>query len=112
MKKKAPVVFAIVLIAALCVSAWIYGYSSRKSNDNIPSKELMVSYCQNKGTDYASEQLKGYTEAQLKQVWGKPDGSLFGMWGDIWETNSSYDLVVYYDHNGVAEHVMAINENS
>ena len=112
MKKKVSVVFAIVLIAALCVSVWLYGYYSRKSNDNIPSKELMVSYCQNYGADYASEQLQGYKQTQLAEVWGDPDSFLSGMWGDIWKTNTSYNLIVYYDDNGIVEHVKVINENS
>lgn len=57
MKKKVLFIFVIILVAALCASAWLYGYYNRKSNDNIPSKELMVSYYQNKGADYATEQL-------------------------------------------------------
>ena len=112
MKKKVSVVFAIVLIATLCVSVWLYGYYSRKSNDNLPSKELMVSYYQNYGADYASEQLRGYKQTQLSEVWGKPDSFLSGMWGDIWKTNTSYALIVYYDDNGIVEHVKVINENS
>ena len=63
MKKKALFVFAIILATVLCVSAWFYGYYNRKSNDNIPSKELMVSYCQNQGVDYATQLRRPYLEA-------------------------------------------------
>ena len=111
MKKKALSVFAIILVAVLCVSAWFYGYCNQKSNDNIPSKELMVSYCQNQGVDYATEQLQGYKNTQLIEVWGEPNSSLSGMWGDIWETNNTYCLIVYYDRNGVVERVTVKNEN-
>ena len=86
MKKKVLFVLAIILVAVLCVSVWYYGYYNRKSNDNIPSKELMVFYYQNKGADYATEQLQGYKNTQLMEVWGEPDSCLSGMWGDIWET--------------------------
>ena len=105
MKKKVLFVFVIILVAALCASAWLYGYYNRKSNDNIPSKELMVSYYQNKGADYATEQLQGYKNTQLMEVWGEPDSCLLGMWGDIWETNNTYYLIVYYDSNGVVEQI-------
>ena len=111
MKKKVLFVFVIILVAALCASAWLYGYYNRKSNDNIPSKELMVSYYQNKGADYATEQLQGYKNTQLMEVWGEPDGCLSGMWGDIWETNNTYYLIVYYDSNGVVEHIMVMNQD-
>lgn len=105
MKKKMLFVFAIISIAVLCVSVWFFEYSNRKSNDNIPSKELMVSYYQNRGADYATEQLQGYKNTQLIDVWGEPDGSLSGMWGDIWETNNMYSIIAYYDRNGFVEHV-------
>ena len=111
MKKKVLFVFVIILVAALCASAWLYGYYNRKSNDNIPSKELMVSYYQNKGADYATEQLQGYKNTQLMEVWGEPDNFLSGMWGDIWKTNNTYCIIDYYDRNGVVEHVTVMNED-
>ncbi len=100
-------ILAVSLVFVFCVGLWFWGYYSRKSNDNIPSKELMVSYCQNNGEDYAAEQLQGYKNTQLMEVWGEPDGSLFGFWGDIWEANDTYNIIVYYDSDGIVEHVMA-----
>lgn len=111
MKKKALFVLAIILIAVLCASAWFYGYYKRKSNDNIPSKELMISYYQNKGADYATEQLQGYKNAQLMEVWGEPDSCLSGMWGDIWVTNNTYYIIVYYDSDGVVVYVKVMNQD-
>ena len=113
MKKKMLFVFAIILIVVLCVSAWFYGYYNQKSNDNIPSKESMVSYYKNQGADYAIEKLQGYKNTQLIEVWGEPNDSLSGMSGDIWETNNMYNIIVYYDRNGVVEqvHVTVINED-
>ena len=111
MKKKVLFVFVIILVVALCASAWLSGYYNRKSNDNIPSKELMVSYYQNKGADYATGQLQGYKNTQLMEVWGEPDSCLSGMWGDIWKTNNTYYLIVYYDSNGVVEHIMVMNQD-
>lgn len=33
------------------------------------------------------------------------------MWGDIWETNNTYHLIVYYDRNGVVEYVKVMNQD-
>ena len=112
MKKKTIVILAIVVAATLCVSVWLLGYYSSKSGDNIPSKELMVSYFQNQGADYAAGQLRGYTQAQLIEAWGEPDSFLSGLWGDIWKTNNPYYLIVYYDNNAAVEHVMVKNQDS
>ncbi len=37
MKKKLPVIAVIILVLAICVSAWFYGYYNHKSNDNLPT---------------------------------------------------------------------------
>lgn len=111
--KKRGIILTILLVIVLGISAWCYGYYNRKSNDNIPSKELMVSYCQNQGVDYASEQLQGYKNTQLMEVWGEPDRCLSGMYGDIWEINNTYCLTVHYDPNYVVVdvHVTVRNED-
>ena len=68
MKKKVLFVLAIILVAVLCVSVWYYGYYNRKSNDNIPSKELIVSYYQNKGADYDSNGVVEYVKIMNKEL--------------------------------------------
>lgn len=35
----------------------------------------------------------------LLEVWGEPDFSLFGMFGDIWAVEGTGEIVVYYDTN-------------
>ena len=37
MKKKLPVIAVIILVLAICVSAWFYGYYNHESNDNLPT---------------------------------------------------------------------------
>ena len=37
MKKKLSVIAVIILVLAICVSAWFYGYYNHKSNDNLPT---------------------------------------------------------------------------
>lgn len=70
----------------------------------------MIAYYQTQGAEFASKQLDGYKNTQLTQVWGEPDGCLFGMFGDIWEINQENYLIVYYDRDGFVEHVMVKNE--
>lgn len=41
--------------------------------------------------------LKGVKAEELTQKWGERDGTLSGMYGDIWHINDENMLVVYYD---------------
>lgn len=63
---------------------------------------------------------KGYTEEEFQDnllgktrddiiiAWGDPDGSLFGSFGDVWylSDESNKQIVVYYDKDGVIEHIL------
>lgn len=46
---------AVLLVIALVIAAWLYGYYNHKNPENILSKELMVSYLKEKGLDAVSE---------------------------------------------------------
>ncbi len=100
MKKKIVTWLAVLLVLALAAGLWFYGYHNRKSNDNIPSKELLVTYYKEKGEDYASEKLEGYTKSQLEAVWGVPQGFLSGLWGDIWDVDDTTYIIVYFRSDG------------
>ena len=41
--------------------------------------------------------LKGIKAEELTQKWGERDGTLSGMYGDIWHIDDENMLVVYYD---------------
>lgn len=94
MKKKLSVMFVIILIVAICVSAWCYGYYNRKSNDNLPALTAIAEM----GEADVNSILPGYNIDQLKEVWGKPntseDGTAYWKIGDV-------TLVVNYKNNGV-----------
>lgn len=45
--------------------------------------------------------LTGYRQAQLHEVWGEPDGTLFGMYGEIWELDGAHLYVYYKDTSTV-----------
>ena len=105
MKKKLLVFLIIILIAAGLVGAWFYGYYNHKNWDNIPSKEIMLDYLKEQGEEYATGKLEGYTRDSIVYIWGEPDGTLFGMWGEIWETKEGDAIIVYFDSEGKVSHV-------
>ncbi len=98
MKKTVKIVLTVVLVLALGAGLWFYGVYTRLNNDNIPSKELLVDYYFEKGEDFATEKLKGYAQAQLKEVWGEPQAMLSGFFGEAWETDGAV-ITVYYEIN-------------
>lgn len=104
MKKKIMIVIA-VLIIALGIVAWFYGYYNRKNLDNIPSKEIMVRYLQEKGEQYATEQLIGYSRDSLRYIWGEPDIMPSGLWGDGWNVDDNIGIIVFYDTDNKVESV-------
>ena len=63
-------------------------------------------------TDFTQEQLEekliGLSQEEIYRSWGEPDGHLSGFWGEIWQLASekSKHVTVYYDENGIVEHVM------
>ena len=71
MKKKLLLLAAILLAAALCVGAWLYGYHHRKSNDNLPALTAISAMSEAE----VNSLLPGYRIGQLKEVWGEPDSA-------------------------------------
>lgn len=104
MKKTTCKILLLLFILVFAAAAWFFGYFSRKSLDNIPSKELMISYLTEKGESFAAEKIRGYSVDALTTVWGEPDGELFGMYGYIWDTGDAF-FVVYFDSESCAEAV-------
>jgi len=94
MKKKLAIIFVIILIVTMGVSAWFYGYYNRKSNDNLPTLTAITEMTE---ADVNSL-LPGYNIDQLEDVWGKPDinedSTAYWEIGDV-------TLIVNYKNNGV-----------
>jgi hypothetical protein len=55
-------------------------------------------------TDIESIQT-GTTHDDVRARLGEPDGSLFGMWGEIYELDGNQQAVIYYDADGCVETV-------
>ena len=98
MKKIVCILISALLVIALAVSAWLWAYHHRKSNDNLPSLASLSQMTEEETTDL----LTGYRQAQLHEVWGEPHGTLFGMFGEIWELDGAF-LYVYFDNGGIVE---------
>lgn len=59
MKKKTIIIFVVILFVLASIPIWFFGYYTRKNNDNIPSKELMVTYYEEKGEIFTTYKIKG-----------------------------------------------------
>ena len=94
MKKPLSILLAIILLATIGVSAWLYGYHYRKSNDNLPALTAIAHMSESD----VNSLLPGYKIQQLREVWGEPDhsedSSASWILGDI-------TLVVNYKNNGI-----------
>ena len=95
MKKKLSVIAVTILVLAICVSTWFYGYYNRKSNDNLPTLTAIAEMSE---ADVNSL-LPGYHIDQLREVWGKPDTSENGT--IYWKIDDDATLVVSYKNNGI-----------
>lgn len=98
MKKTVVILISVLLVIALAVTAWLWAYHHWKSNDNLPSLASLSQM----GEEEITGLLTGYRQTQLHEVWGKPDGTLFGMFGEIWELDGAW-LYVYFDNGGTVE---------
>lgn len=98
MKKAVVILISVLLVIALAVTAWLWAYHHRKSNDNLPSLASLSQMSEEEITGL----LSGYRQAQLHEVWGKPNDTLSGMFGEIWELDGAW-LYVYFDNGGTVE---------
>ena len=93
MKKKLSILLSAIVILILAAAAWLYGYHSRKSNDNLPSLAAISRMDETE----VNEIIRGYRRHQLPDVWGAPDQS--NSTEDIWDIGGGVTLTVTYDNN-------------
>lgn len=94
----------VAAIGVICILVCAFALGGNDELENIPAlSELRV-----EGSEWATEQLQGYTEEQLSEVWGEPSGMLSGFWGSVWKAEGNDEAVVYYDDNGKVQHVSYI----
>ena len=94
MKKKLIIALSVILVFAVVVGAWFYGYYNRKSNDNLPALSTIAEM------DEADVNtlLMGYERIQLIEVWGEPD--IIQPNEDIWIINDQVSLRVNSNNKG------------
>lgn len=107
MKKKIIIAITVFLVIVLGIVIWLHSYYNHKNTDNIPSKELMLTYLQEKGEQYATEQLIGCSRDSLRYIWDEPDIMLSGLWGEGWNVDNM-EIVVFYDTDNKVESVKLV----
>ena len=55
----------------------------------------------------ASKIAVGTPIDEVHEILGEPDGMLSGFWGDIYLLDNGNEVIIYYDANGLVEHVKA-----
>ena len=88
MKKIIKIGLLSILIIAVAICAWLIGYHTRKSQDNLPSLEAIAEMDEAE----ANELLVGYRNYQLEDVWGEPDVESENTW--IWGIDEYTQLQV------------------
>lgn len=98
---------AITLIT-LCFLG-LAGCQQNKAADIIELSEVSALVSE-KG--YGAEDLKEFLLGQYHEdvtaLWGEPDGTLFGFWGEIWHLDEDGDsyIIVYYNTKGYVENII------
>ena len=97
MKKIIKIGLISLLIVAIAVCAWMIGYHTRKSQDNLPALESIAEM------DEAdvNELLVGYRNYQLEDVWGEPDVETENTW--IWKIDENTQLQVSFNNKDKIE---------
>lgn len=94
MKKKMIVGLIAIIVVVGIYFAWHVGYSTRKSNDNLPALSSIAEMSESEVNNI----LPGYQIAQLREVWGAPDTTADGT--DSWKAGNM-TLVFNYKNNGI-----------
>lgn len=94
MKKKLKVALIVIAVIVGAIFVWRVGYSTRKSNDNLPTLTVIAEM----GEAEVNNILPGYKITQLREVWGEPDISESST--DSWKVGN-ITLIVNYKNNGV-----------
>ena len=106
---KKPAFWVILTSAILCAVVAVCLLTNPKENpEGLPTLEQTYLAISSKGEEF-DVGLKGRPRDSLIDYWGKPDGMLYGFWGDIWEFTGLAEVIVYYDQNGRIEHIK-VNE--
>ena len=97
MKKIIKIGLISLLIVTIAVCAWLIGYHTRKSQDNLPT---LATIAERDEAD-VNELLVGYRNYQLEDVWGEPDVETENTW--IWKIDEYIQLQVSFNNKDKIE---------
>ena len=97
MKKRAIVLLVLLMIVVILSSC----------AEPFPKKESIVTLSSEKATKV----LKGKTDEDIKDNWGKPDGILSGLYGDVYKYNDKL-IVIYYDSDSKVTDVLVSDKQN
>ncbi len=99
MKKYVALLLAVVLALSLVGCA--------KPDEDVMTLKELNSFRTEKGytAEWFLEDLEGIHLEDIHQVWGKPDGTLSGFWGESWylDETKTAKVTLYYDADGRVE---------
>ena len=93
MQKRGRILLLALVLLALAVGLWLYGYPPGRNSGRLPSLAQVA------GMEEAelNRQLAGYRRQQLAEVWGTPDRS--DREADSWQLDGGLMLTVNYRPN-------------
>lgn len=99
MKKLSALCLSLVLALSLV--------GCTKPNEDVMTLQELNSFRTEKGytAEWFLEDLEGIHLDDIHRVWGKPDGTLFGFWGEVWflDETKTAKITLYYDAGGRVE---------
>jgi len=103
MKRWICLCFALLMLLSL--AACTSGVETLYTEETIGGDQPTLEQGKQLSSEELTEVLKGLTPDEMRARWGEPDGTLSGMWGEIWDTDDGNWIIVYYDAEGHVEYV-------
>lgn len=102
---KRIVCLILILALSLGCAACTSGVETLYAEETIGGDKPTLEQGKQLSSEELTEALKGLTPDEMRARWGEPDGTLSGMWGEIWDTDDGNWIIVYYDAEGHVEFV-------
>lgn len=96
--KKIRIILYVALVSALCLAGC--GKDASKY-EGIPTLSQVAEDSLEQGENYTGDALYGRGVDQLHEFWGEPDGTLSGMWGEIWKLDENRNIILYFNPEGI-----------
>ncbi len=101
----------VVFILALISFFSLASYVSRIDDNNLITLDEVSAFASEK--DYTGENLLGQNRENIISLWGEPDSTLSGFWGDIWRLNNegNEQIILYYNKAGVVDEIKIVKRD-